>query len=120
VRRALFLVSVFVTVLAVAMSASAASTTTTTKPQAFAIQGKVLQVGPGWMQVQVVKVQQGSGLRANAKLRIQQTAKTRFLRTGKAASARDLRAGETVQINGSIVRSGTRLTYQAGSITILR
>src|SRR3989475_2014244 len=102
------------------MSASAASTTTTTKPQAFAIQGKVLQVGPGWVQVQVVKVQQGSGLRANTKLRIIETAKTKVMRTGKVSSVKDLKAGEMVQIRGSIARSGKTLTYQAGSVTIIR
>jgi len=42
------------------------------------------------------------------------------MRTGKASSFKDLKAGEMVQISGSIARSGKTLTYQAGSVTIIR
>jgi len=121
VRRVLFLVVPAVTVLAVtALAIAASSPSPTTQPAVFAVQGKVLQVGKGWFQVQVVKVQRGSGLRANANLRILETAKTKILRTGKPASVADLKIGEMVQIAGSVVRSGKTLTYQAGSITIMR
>src|SRR5437867_9276485 len=78
VKRASILVTSAVIMLAVAALATAATAPApTTQPAVFAIQAKVLQVGPGWVQVQVVKVQQGSGLRANAKLRIHETAKTK-------------------------------------------
>ena len=120
-RRVLFLVVPAVTVLAVtALAIAASSPSPTTQPAVFAVQGKVLQVGNGWFQVQVVRVQRGSGLRANANLRILETAKTKILRTGKPASVADLKIGEMVQIAGSVVRSGKTLTYQAGSITIMR
>ena len=120
-KRASILVTSAVIMLAVAALATAATAPApTTQPAVFAIQAKVLQVGPGWVQVQVVKVQRGSGLRANAKLRIIETAKTKVMRTGKVSSVKDLKAGEMVQIRGSIARSGKTLTYQAGSVTIIR
>ena len=120
-RRVLFLIVSAVTVLAVTSLATAASSPSpTTQSAVFAVQGKVLQVGKGWLQVLVVKVQRGSGLRANANLRIFETAKTKILRTGKPASVKDLKTGEMVQITGSVVRSGKTLTYQAGSVTIMR
>ena len=103
-----------------ALAAAATAPTATTQPAVFTIQAKVLQVGPGWVQVQVVKVQQGSGLRANAKLRILETAKTKVVQRGKTASVRDLRAGEMVQISGSMARNGKTLTYRAGSVTIIK
>jgi len=115
-----------VAVLVVTSAAMAAGSTTgsqtkaptTAQATAFTVQAKVLQVGKGWVVVQILKVEKGTALRVNSKLRIRETAKTRFLRAGKAASLKDLKAGETVEIAGSVVRSGKTLTYQATSVTI--
>src|SRR2546427_11086834 len=105
VRRVLFLVVPAVTVLAVtALAIAASSPNPTTQPAVFAVQGKVLQVGKGWFQVQAVKVQRGSGLRANANLRVLETAKTKILRPGKPVSLAELKIGEMVRIAGSGAR----------------
>lgn len=119
-KRVPFLITSIISIFLVTALATAATSPSPTQRAVFAIQAKVLQVGPGWVQVEIVKVQQGSGLRANAKLRILETAKTKVVRTGKDASVRDLKAGEMVQISGSIARSGKTLTYQAGTVTIIR
>jgi acyl-coenzyme A thioesterase PaaI-like protein len=91
----------------------------TSAPATFTIQAKVLQVGSGWLQVQVLKVT-GGALKANARVRIRETAKTRFLRAGAAASARDLKAGQTVEVEGTVIRSGKTVVYQATTVTILQ
>ncbi len=123
-KRIVFLAVSAVAVLVVASAAMAATTTqapstSTARAQAFTIQAKVLQVGKGWVQIQILKVEKGTGLKVNSKLRMRETARTKFLRAGKAASLKDLKAGETVEITGSIVRSGKTLTYQAASFTIM-
>ena len=89
-------------------------------PAAFDIQAKVLQVGKGWLQVQVLRVAMGTGLKAPSKLRVLQTAKTKFLKAGKAASNKDLKTGAMVQIAGTVTGSGKALTYQAASVTIMK
>lgn len=124
VKRVVFFAVSAVAVLVVASAAMAATTTQApstpaAQAQAFAVQAKVLQMGKGWVQIQILKVERGTGLKVNSKLRIRETAKTKFLRAGKAASLKDLKAGETVEIVGSIVRSGRTLTYQAASFTIM-
>ncbi|MDQ7819298.1 MAG: hypothetical protein QN173_04680 [Armatimonadota bacterium] len=91
----------------------------TAAPAPFSIQAKVLQVGRGWVQVQVLKVTAGT-LKVNARLRILETAKTRYLRAGQAASAKDLKVGETVEVVGTVVRSGKTTTYQATTVSIVR
>ncbi len=123
-KRIVFLAVSAVAVLVAASAAMAATTTqapstSTARAQAFTVQAKVLQVGKGWVQVQILKVEKGAGLKVNSKLRIRETARTKFLRAGKAASLKDLKTGETVEIAGSIVRSGKTLTYQAASFTIM-
>ncbi len=126
-KRLVFLAVSAVAVLVVTSVAMAAGSTTTSQTPspipaqaaAFTVQAKVLQVGQGWVQVEILKVEKGAGLKANSKLRIRETAKTKFLRAGKAASLKDLKTGETVEIVGSIVRSGKTLTYQAASFTIM-
>ncbi len=115
-KRLLFIA---VSAVAALVVASAAMAATGSQAPAFTVQAKVLQLGKGWVQVQVLKVEKGTGLKVNSKLRILETAKTKFLRAGKAASLKDLKTGETVQVVGSIVRSGKTLTYQAASFTIM-
>jgi hypothetical protein len=106
--------------MAVAGTPTPAPATPTAQPAPFDIQAKVLQVAKGWVRVEVVKVATGTGLQPQAKLRVRQTAKTKFLKAGKAASIKDLKAGEMVQISGTISGSGKTLTYQAASVTIMK
>jgi len=129
VKRIVYLVSAAVVVLAVASAALAAGSTTPYQapagapgqtPASFQVQAKLLQVGKGWVQVEILKVEKGGALKTGAKLRIVETARTKFLRAGKAAAVKDLKAGETLEIVGAVVRSGKTLTYRAASITIMK
>lgn len=128
-KRIGYLVSTVVVVLAVGSVALAAAGGTTPyqapaastgqAPASFQVQAKLLQVGKGWVQVEIMKVEKGGTLKTGAKLRIIETARTKFLQAGKAVSVKDLKAGETVEIIGIVVRSGKTLTYRAASITIM-
>ncbi len=117
--RSIVLGAAAVALVAAAASAGTPAPSQAAAPAPFTVQAKVLQVGAGWLQVQVLKVTAG-GLKVNARIRIRETAKTKFLRAGKAASAKDLRAGETVEVAGTVVRSGKTVTYQATTVTILQ
>ncbi len=127
-KRIVYLVPAAVVVLAVASVALAAGSTTPYQapagapgqtPAKFQVQGTLLQVGKGWVQVEIVKVEKGGALKTGAKLRIVETARTKYLRAGKAATVKDLVAGETLDIVGAVARSGKALTYRASSITIM-
>src|SRR3989441_3695852 len=67
----------------------------------FEIEAKILQIGRGWAQVEVLKVTRGTGLKAHGKLWVRHTAKTKVLKAGKGASVRDLWIGKTVAITGT-------------------
>lgn len=89
------------------------------QPAAFEIQAKVLKVGKGWLQVEVVKVEQGAGLKVGEQLRILETAKTQFQRACKAVSVSAVKTGETIEVVGAIVKSGKTLTNRAATVTIM-
>ncbi len=99
---------------------SPAPASSAAQPAAFAVQAKVLQVGKNWLRVEVLRVASGPGLKAQSRLRVNQTAKTKFLKAGKAATIKDLKAGGTVEIAGTVTGRGTALTYQATSVTIMK
>mgnify|MGYP000162134139 CR=1 FL=1 len=110
--------------LALAPSGLAAPTPAPTKrpptrPAAFDVEGKVVGVSRGWFELAVTRTRLG-GLRSGAKVRIDETSATRFVRAGKAARPADLRAGETVRVRGTIRRSGRLVRYLATSVTIVR
>jgi hypothetical protein len=108
-------------------AASSSSTPPATKAAAarasappYEIEGKILRVGKGWIQVQVTKVDKGPGLKAGSRLRVVENARTQIMQGGKAAAGAQLTAGETVRISGQIVRSGRATSYRAATVDILR
>ncbi|MCS7173990.1 MAG: DUF5666 domain-containing protein [Armatimonadetes bacterium] len=84
----------------------------------FEVEGKVSAVSKSGFSLSVTEVRQGN-LQKGARLRIQYTSRTKFTRAGKAASPAALKAGETVRVLGSVLRSGKRVTYRAAQVTIL-
>lgn len=84
------------------------------------VEGKVIAVGKGWVQIEVTKLMQGTGLAAGRKVRVYESTRVRVLRAGKAASLRALRTGETIEITGVIVHSGKTVSYRATTITIMQ
>jgi hypothetical protein len=110
--------------LALATSALAAPTPAPAKrpparPAAFDVEGKVVGVSKGWFELSVTRARLG-GLRSGAKVQVDETSTTRFLRAGKAAKPADLKVGETVRVRGTIRRSGRLVRYLATSVTIVR
>ena len=92
----------------------------TTRRAPFEIEAKILRIGRGWAQVEVLKVTRGTGLKTHGKLWVRHTAKTKVLKAGKGGSVRDLRVGKTVAITGTASGRGPALTYQAASVTIMK
>jgi|GEM_PF-1505610 hypothetical protein len=85
----------------------------------FEVEGKVVGVSRGGFSLSVTAVRQGN-LRKGMRLQVQYTARTKFTQAEKAASPRALKAGETVRVLGTILRSGRRVAYRATQVAILQ
>jgi len=120
VKQMMVFVAVLTAVLAVATTTWAAgpmqeATQDRSTSGPFVFQAEVLEVGNGWLEVKTVAVEPGSDLRANRRLLIFETADTKFLMAGEAASNADVKVGEMVGIAGTI----DDMAYQANSISVI-
>lgn len=115
--------AVGVTMLLVVAAVPALATTPTKaeRPSAasFDVEGRVTEVTQGWFQLSVERVFRGR-LAKGAKLRVNETASTRFLRAGKPASRSDLKAGVVVRVAGTRQVSGKQVNYTASTVTLLK
>ncbi len=103
-----------------AATPAAAPALTAPAASAFTIQGKVLRLATGRFEVQVTRVEQATGVKVGEKLWIRETAKTKVLQAGKAASGAMLKVGERVEISGTIKRSRKTSAYDAATVQIVR
>ncbi|GBD28537.1 hypothetical protein HRbin31_00556 [bacterium HR31] len=97
---------------------------TGTKSQALAaasfdVQGRVVAVHDGWFELSVQRVFRGKLVRG-ARLRVTESASTRFLRAGKPARASDLRSGATVRVAGTVQGAGNQASYNASTVTLIK
>lgn len=117
------LLALGVTILLAAAAAPAVATTApkATRPPAaaFDVQGRVTEVHQGWFQLSVERVFRGR-LTKGAKLRVDETASTRFLRAGKPVAGADLKAGAVVRVAGTRQVSGKQVSYTASTVTLLK
>ena len=90
------------------------------KPAALQVEGKILTMGKGWVQVQVTKIVAGKGLRQGAKIRVSERSKVKITQNGKAVTLSALKPGETVEILVQVTRSGKTVSYSTTSITIMQ
>ncbi len=110
--------------LTAAGSAFAASSypSKTSKPAVtttrLTVEGKVIAVGKGWVEIEITKLMAGPGLAAGQKVKVYESTRVRVLKAGKAASLRALKTGELIEISGVIVHSGKVVSYRATTITI--
>lgn len=86
---------------------------------AFSLAGKVLRVSKGRIELQVTRVEKGAGLKPGQRIWIQETAKTKISQAGKAVPASMLKAGEQVEVSGSVIKTKTGSSYGASTIQIV-
>jgi hypothetical protein len=85
----------------------------------YRVEGKIVEVSKGWIQVEVTRVLRGSGIKVGEKLKITESAQTRVLQAGKQVARSRLAAGETVEVSGQMV-SGKSPTFRATTLAILK
>ena len=88
-------------------------------PAAFSLDGRVLRVAKGRIELQVTRIEQAAGLKAGQRIWIQETAGTKVMEYGKTMAASALKAGERVEVYGRIMKTKTGSTYDAATITIV-
>ncbi|MER3455937.1 MAG: hypothetical protein C4304_03430 [candidate division GAL15 bacterium] len=115
---ALGLVPLFLAATVPAVASTPAKPRSSAAPS-FDVQGTVEQVAHGWFELSVQRVYRGR-LAKGAKLRIQESASTRFLQAGKRASASDLKKGALVRVVGTSTGSGRQARYTATTVTLLQ
>lgn len=110
-------------VLALGAGAQAAvpakGTSMTPASAAFNLTGKVLRVSKGRIELQVTRIEKAAGLKAGQKIWIQETAKTKVTQAGKPVAVSMLKAGEQVEVYGTIVKAKTGSRYGASTIQIV-
>ncbi len=120
-KRVLAIASTGAMVLAVFGLVAAASTAKTatpqTRPQAFVVEGKVLDVSGDALELSVTRVIRGAKVKVGDKLKIMEGAKTRFLAKGKTVTKDAVKAGQQLRVEG---RRPTPAVYEATRITILK
>jgi hypothetical protein len=112
------LVALGTTSFAAAPTAKSMSMKTTRTP--YELRGKVLDTYKGWFEVQVVKAMRGVTLQAGEKIRINETAKTRFRDAGRFVPAGILKSGANVDVTGQVLREGSKVSYTAANVTLLK
>lgn len=85
----------------------------------FSVEGKVVGVHKGWVEVSVTKVGTGSGLAAGATVKIVETRRTRILRDGKVVGQAALKPGASVRVEGEAATSKGATAYRAARIVVL-
>ncbi|MDR7523144.1 MAG: hypothetical protein QN168_11830 [Armatimonadota bacterium] len=111
-------------VLLIALAVALAPATVRTaqaavKTAPFRLEGKIVEVSKGWIQVEVIKVVQGSGFKAGDKVKITESSRTRILQAGKRVSNSKLATGEMVEVSGQMVEGKTP-TFRATTVSILK
>ncbi len=86
----------------------------------YRLEGKVVEVSKGWLEIEVTRVEQGTGIKAGAKLRINESSRTKFLQAGKPVASAKLAAGETVEVVGQVAQRGNTPRYRALTVTIVK
>ncbi|MDR7421252.1 MAG: hypothetical protein QN159_02135 [Armatimonadota bacterium] len=115
--KTLAVLLVALVVSALSVTAPIAQAAARTSP--YRLEGKILEVSKGWLQVEVTKAIQGAGIKVGDKLRIAETSRTRFLQAGKRVAADKLAAGEMVAVEGRMV-VGKTPSFTAATVTILK
>jgi uncharacterized protein (DUF2141 family) len=115
--KSLAVLFVALAMAALSVTAPVARAAGTTSP--YRLEGKVLKVSKGWLQIEVTKAIEGAGIKVGDKLRIAETSRTRFLQAGKPVAADKLAAGEMVAIVGRMV-AGKTPSFTAATVTILK
>lgn len=88
-----------------------------TTPRAFVVEGKILATSAEWFELSITRVVKGAGLKVGEKLRITESAGTKFFAKGKAVGKDVLKAGRLLRVEG---RSGKPSAYEATRVTVLK
>lgn len=117
-------VSALLVTLAVGAAAQAATpakaqTTTPPAPAAFSLEGKVLRVARGRIELQVTRIEKAAGLKVGQKIWVRETARTKVMEGGKTMAASALKTGARVEVYGSLAKTKTGPAYDAATITIV-
>jgi phage tail sheath protein FI len=121
-KRVLVMASTGAMVLAIfGLVAAAAGTTKTAapqaRPQAFVVEGKVLDVSGDSLELSVTRVVRGVQVKVGQRLKIMEGAKTRFLAKGKTVTKDAVKAGQQLRVEGQRPKPAV---YEATRITILK
>lgn len=100
-----------------AYAPNAAPAATKEASKGFEVEGKILSLHKGWLELSVTRVINGE-LKPNARIRVTETAKTSFMENGKRANMSALKAGELVRVTGHVEMRGKASTYIAQAVTI--
>ncbi len=123
VKRFLVMVLMVVTAFIAVSGASAATSytppTAATQPARFQVQGTIVSIGRGWVEMRVTRVEQGTGLKVNTLMRLAESSKTRVLQSGKPVQISVLKKGASVDAAGRAVKGKSGMIFQATAITIL-
>ena len=103
----------------VAQAAAPAKAQSVTPPAAFSLEGMVLRVAKGRIELQVTRIEKAAGLKVGQKIWIQETAKTKVMENGKTMAASAIKVGERVEVYGSTMKVKTGSAYDAATITIV-
>lgn len=87
------------------------------KPQAFVVEGKILETYSRWFELSVTKIIRGAGLKVGDKVKITERSTTKFLQKGKAVGRSALKAGELLRVEGQTSKPAV---YEATTVTILK
>jgi hypothetical protein len=123
-RKSWVAVGVLLVTLAFGAAAQAAGsakaqTTTPPAPAAFSLEGKVLRVARGRIELQVTRVEKATGLKVGQKIWVRETARTKVMEGGKTVAASTLKTGARVEVYGNLMKTKTGPAYNAATITIV-
>ena len=102
------LVVLLIAVALMVAPATVLAAQTRAKAAPYRLEGKLVEVYKGWIEVEVTKVLQGAGFKTGDKVKITEGARTRILQAGKRVSDSKLAAREMVQVSGRWSRGWTR------------